>query len=105
MIGALAPSMPATSTQTSSSELVLHFRRQSWVEVINATGQHLEQALIPAGDERRYTINSTSRVVLGDADAVEARLNGRLLNLAPYRAANTARFTISSTPPISPPGG
>lgn len=105
VMGSLTPSLPLTNTHQTSGELVLRFRRQSWVDITDAAGQRVEHGLIPAGVERRYSAGQAARIILGDADAVDVTLDGHLLDLMPYREANTARFTVSSKGQISPPGG
>jgi len=44
------------------------------------------------------------RVVLGNAGAVEVLGNGNIQDLADYKRANVARFTVSSDGSIQPAG-
>ena len=76
--------------------LVLRFTGQSWIEVLGPDGRRLEQALLEAGAERRYAAGEVGHVTLGNAAAVEVLHDGQPVDLAPFRSANVARFTVSS---------
>jgi cytoskeleton protein RodZ len=75
------------------------------VDIVDAEGRRVEHGLIAAGSERRYAAGQASRILLGDAEAVHVSLDGRAVDLAPYREANIVRFTVSSQGRITPPGG
>lgn len=91
------PSRPAAAPALS-----LRFKIDSWVEVIASDGRPLEQSLVRAGQQRSYPIGAVSRVVLGNADAVEVQRNGQVQDLTPYQRANVARFTVSSDGSLAP---
>lgn len=88
--------------QGESPVLTLQMRGDSWVQVLGGDGQVLQQGLMHAGDQRRYAADSVSRVVLGDATAVEVLRDGQAQDLAPFRRANVARFTVSSDGSLAP---
>ena len=96
----LAPSMPAPA---AANELVLKFRADSWVDLVDRNGVHVERGLVTAGAERRFAEGQLAEVTLGDSTAVEASLAGSPLDLSPYRAANVAHFTVSSDGKIGSP--
>jgi cytoskeleton protein RodZ len=79
-----------------SNGLVLRFRSESWVDVVDAQGRRVERGLVAAGTERRYDAGKVSRVTLGNADGVEVMHAGHSIDLTPFRAANVARFAVSS---------
>jgi cytoskeleton protein RodZ len=79
-----------------TEEVRLRFRSDSWVDLVNLSGTHIERGMVPAGSELRYQRGQLSHVTLGDADAVEVSLAGTPLDLAPFRDAKVARFTVSS---------
>lgn len=79
-----------------SDGLVLRFSGESWLEVNDPQGRRVERALLQAGAERRYADGEVGYITLGNAEAVEVLHDGQLLDLAPFRAANVARFTVSS---------
>jgi len=66
------------------------------------TGQVLEQGLLHGGDQRSYPTDTVSRVVLGDASAVDVLRDGQAQDLTPFRRANVARFTVSSDGSLAP---
>ena len=96
----LAPPMPA---QAAANELVLKFRADSWVDLVDRNGVHVERGLVTAGAERHFAEGQLAEVTLGDSTVVDASLAGSLLDLAPYREAKVAHFTVSSDGKIGSP--
>jgi len=97
------PAVPETRVALSSvtpvpspGTIVIRFRGDSWVDLVDRSGAHLERGLVAAGTERRFDAHQLARVTLGDATAVEVSLAGAQLDLTPFREANVARFTVSS---------
>ena len=88
--------------RASAPWLLLSFKGDSWVEVSAPDGSKVEQALLRAGDERRYAQGEVGRIKLGDATAVEVQHAGSTVDLAPYQRANVARFTVSSEGSLAP---
>lgn len=84
--------------------LQLSFREESWIEVLDAQGRRVERGLVAGGDVRRYAAGQVARITLGKADAVEVSFAGKPVDMTPYRAADVARFTVSSTGQPAPPG-
>ena len=85
--------------------LVLQFEGASWVEVLGTDGQRLAYGLLPAGTTREFAPGSVSKVSLGNANAVQVRMNGEAADISPFRRANVARFTVSSQGTLAPAGG
>lgn len=81
----------------------MNFLGESWVEVLDTRGMRIERGLVAAGEERRYAPGQVGSVTIGNADAVEVRVAGQSLDLAPYRSANVARFAVSSSGEIARP--
>ncbi|MDG6347946.1 DUF4115 domain-containing protein [Luteimonas sp. 8-5] len=96
LVASLAP-IPARAPALS-----LRFSGDSWVEVMDADGRILEQALLHAGDRRNYDAGEVGGMVLGNASAVEVRQQGRKADIAPFLRANVARFTVSSDGSLAP---
>jgi cytoskeleton protein RodZ len=92
----LMASLTPMPTAGPRSGLQLVFTAASWVDVRDLQGRTILNGLMPAGTQRVFEAGSVGSVVLGDADAVEVELNGRPLDLAPYRTAKVARFAVSS---------
>lgn len=101
VMASMAPFPAAAST---ASELLLQFKGESWVDVVDPQGQRLERGLVAAGMERRYAAGQVARITLGRADVVDVSYAGRQVDTTPYRAANVARFTVSSSGEPAPAG-
>jgi cytoskeleton protein RodZ len=99
LVASLAP-LPARPA--AAPMLSLHLTGDSWVEVTASDGRLLEQSLLRAGEQRNYGAGEISRVVLGNAGAVDVRSHGRQADLGPYLRANVARFTVSSDGSLAP---
>ncbi|MFL6586155.1 MAG: helix-turn-helix domain-containing protein [Luteimonas sp.] len=98
-----APVQPsAGSNAQAGSGLVMRFSGDSWIEVIGPDGAQVEQALVQAGQERRFAAGTVSRVKLGDAAAVEVSSGGDVQDLSRFQRANVARFTVSSDGALAP---
>ena len=92
----------ATLPAATQPALSLNFTGNSWVEVRGADGQVLESGELGAGQQRSYSVNEVSRVVLGNSSVVEVRQAGRTVDLTPFSRANVARFTLSSDGSLTP---
>lgn len=101
---ATAP-VPAAVEPAPSRGLVLELSGDSWVEVIGNDGSRLVHELLRAGTQREFDPTQVARVLLGNAAAVEVRLNGAEIDVAPFQRANVARFTLSSDGTLEPVGG
>lgn len=93
---------PLPSHGDSAAVLSLKMRGDSWVQVYGDDGQVIEQGLLHAGEQRSYPLDTVSRVVLGDASVVDVLRDGQAQDLAPFRRANVARFTVSSDGSLAP---
>ena len=80
----------------SGRELELRFAGASWIEVLGTDGRTLRQVLASEGDVLRFRAADVGRVTVGNVEATEVRLDGSLVNLDSVRAANVARFALSS---------
>ena len=85
----------------SGGELKLN-QGDSWMEVFDAEGEVLEQALLSSGDSRDYAEGEVGRVVLGNSAAVEVRASGKPVDVAAFSRANVARFALSSDGSVAP---
>lgn len=91
-----APTVAAGLPDAPEAALVLRFEGQSWLEVDDRQGRPLERALVDAGAVRTYAAGEVGRITLGNAAAVQVLHGGEPVDLSPWRAANVARFTVSS---------
>ena len=74
----------------------------SWVHVAGPDGDTWKKALLKSGEERSFRNGQVGRVVLGNASAVEVQQAGSTVDIAPYKRANVARFTVSSDGSLAP---
>ncbi|HEY4583591.1 MAG TPA: helix-turn-helix domain-containing protein [Lysobacter sp.] len=91
---------PLAAPESAPLELV--FEGESWVQMFAPDGSVLEKGLLHAGERRMLKPSSVSRLVLGNATAVQARLRGQPVDLGSYTRANVARFTLSSDGSLAP---
>lgn len=98
VMASMAPFQKQASAVADAADgLVLRFAGRSWIDVTDASGARVERGLVDAGAERRYAPGQVAHITLGNAEAVEVLHGGKPVDLAPYRAANVARFTVSSS--------
>jgi cytoskeleton protein RodZ len=91
---AVAPASPATGPATS--QLVLEFRGESWIEVHDATDRRLAYELAPAGVTRTLSGVAPFRVVLGAGSEVDIRYNDVVYDMRRYRRAKMVNLAIGS---------
>ncbi|KPN20392.1 hypothetical protein AO715_10990 [Xanthomonas sp. Mitacek01] len=108
-LGAMPKRMPGevqvadlAAPTVTASDLVLRFSGDSWIEVLAPDGSQVEQALVQAGQERRFAAGSVGRVKLGNAGVVEVLRGGDVQDLSRFQRANVARFTVSSDGALAP---
>jgi cytoskeleton protein RodZ len=88
------PEPPAAHAATGAHSLTLKLTAASWVEILGADGSKLEYGLIPAGAERTYSSDGPVSVRVGNADGASVVVDGKPLDLAPFRHANVARIRL-----------
>jgi cytoskeleton protein RodZ len=88
------PSAAGDPLPEGSRQLDLSISADTWVEIIDAAGAHLELDLIRAGNSRSYQGVAPFRILLGRASAIELYLDGEAVDLAPYTRGNVARMTL-----------
>ncbi len=90
-----AATVTAESPPPGSVRIELRFAETSWTEVSGQGGQRLVYKTLPPGAERTVTARLPVRVVLGNAPAVDIRVNGKPYDVTPYLSSGTvARFTL-----------
>jgi len=101
-IAASLSPLPATS---NPADLVLYFRGESWVDIVDSSGRSIERGMVAIGAERRYAPGSVSRLTLGNASMIDVLQSGQSIDLGPYLSEDVARFGLSSDGRITAPGG
>jgi cytoskeleton protein RodZ len=107
----MAPTLPAEASQPGSvaatpaaaiaapaanAEIMLHFIGDSWVDIVDRQGAHIERGVVPAGAVRKFASSELAEVTLGDSTVVEVSSGGAVVDLRPFREAKVAHFTVSS---------
>ncbi len=100
-VASLAPGVGRQAAAPAAA-LELSFDGDSWMEVTGRDGQVLEQRLMRQGESRSFQPGEVGAVVLGNAAAVQVQRAGDKVDLAPFRRANVARFTVSSDGSVTP---
>lgn len=83
-----------THAQNGAHSLTLKLSGASWVEIVATDGSKLEYGTLPAGSERSYSSNGALSIRLGNAEGAEVTVDGKPLDLAPFRHANVARLSV-----------
>jgi cytoskeleton protein RodZ len=89
-----SPSADASTAAHGAHSLTLKLTQPSWVEIVGSDGSKLEYSLLPAGAERSYSSDGPLSLRLGNADGAEVSLDGKPLDLTPFRRANVARVRV-----------
>lgn len=67
---------------------------ESWVEVVNGSGNVVTKRLMQSGDVVDFSAAPPYTVVLGKADAAQVTVRGRAFDTAPFARNNVARFEV-----------
>ncbi len=94
----LAPTADVDETSLSSDpewKIVLTFNAPCWVNIKDADGKGQIVGNIGEGTVRTLEGPAPYSVVLGNATAVELRIDGQRVDLTRYSRGNVARFTLN----------
>lgn len=80
-----------------TQHLKIETSADTWIEVLDAAGLHLEMDLLRAGTNREYFGKAPFRVMLGRASAVEIWFNGQEVDLTAHTRGNVARITLGGS--------
>ncbi|MEK9774663.1 MAG: helix-turn-helix domain-containing protein [Quisquiliibacterium sp.] len=87
-------SQEQASAAVVTSTLRLRFTAQSWIEVRSSDGTVLYTGTETAGSTRDVNISGGASLIIGNAQAVNAELNGEPFDLTAHTRATIARFTL-----------
>lgn len=93
----IAPFVPytaATVTTAVQLQLEFSFTDDSWVEIVGGDRQRLLYGLMRKGVSRTVAGVAPVSVLLGNAAAVELRVDGQSYDLSRYSRGKVARFTL-----------
>lgn len=91
--GAAAPAGGQTA-EAAPAALLLRASASSWIQVTGASGRVLLQRNVAPGETLRFDEDLPLAVVVGRADATQAEVRGRPLDLAALARNNVARFEV-----------
>jgi cytoskeleton protein RodZ len=86
-----ALSKPALPDGQSSLHITIS--ADSWVEIIDASGQELEMDLLRGGSEKAYHGQSPFKILLGRASAVRLSMDGEAVDLTAFTRDDVAQFS------------
>lgn len=90
-----APAAP-DADPTGATELMIATSADSWVEIVDGTGERIEMDLLRAGTRRSYDGTPPYRLLLGRASSIELSFNGEPVDLGPHTRGNVARVTLGA---------
>lgn len=89
------PETAAPETMDSRS-ISITTSADTWVEILDASGDQLELDLIRAGSSRAYKGQAPFDIMIGRASAVVLNLDGSTVDLGPHTRGNVARLTLQA---------
>lgn len=90
----LLPEATGEKVVPGSGRIVLHFDRESWVEVKDGNQRLLVSSLHSAGSVRVVQGRPPFTLVIGNAQHVRLTYDDRLVDLQPYVKVEVARLTL-----------
>lgn len=71
----------------------------SWVEIVDGTGEMIEKDLLRGGNQRSYEGQPPFQLLLGRPSAVVLEFKGELVDLEPHVRGDVARLTLGEEDP------
>jgi cytoskeleton protein RodZ len=95
-LAAVAPAdTPVVPPPASNGRLLsITATGESWVEVVNGSGNVVAKRLMQAGEVLDFSAAPPYTVVLGKVDAAQVNVRGKLFDTAPFSRNNVARFEV-----------
>ncbi len=93
-----------SAVPAGSYEINLRLKEASWVELIGADGQRVEFGLLAAGSSKTYTVGQPVTVRLGNSTNAQLQVDGKAVDLAPYRRAAVAHLKLIAGVATNPGG-
>jgi cytoskeleton protein RodZ len=89
------PTSNVPAANVGEHEMRLSLAEASWVEIVAADGQKLEYGLLAAGSAHTYASAKSLDVRLGNANGATLVIDGKAVDIAPYRHSNVAHFKVA----------
>jgi cytoskeleton protein RodZ len=92
----VSPDAPATAPAGNNVGRLLSITAtgESWVEVVNGSGNVVAKRLLQAGEVIDFSAAPPYTVVLGKADAAQVSVRGKPFDTTPFSRSNVARFEV-----------
>lgn len=91
---AVATPAPPGAAPDAGALLSIVATGESWVEVVNGSGNVVAKRLLQVGDVIDFSAAPPYSVVLGKADAAQVSVRGKPFDTAPFARSNVARFEV-----------
>jgi len=89
-----AGTLPLADLPASKRRIVMHFDKESWVEVRAGNGAMLVSQINPAGSEKVIEGDPPFTLVIGNAASVRLTYNDQPVDLRPYFRVDVARLKL-----------
>lgn len=89
------PAAAVEQVAEAPPKITLRFRRNSWVDIRDSTRSFKLVGIMKAGTQKTLGGKPPYNVVLGNANAVEMRVDGKPYDLKRHMRGNVARFTLT----------
>ncbi|HSX61710.1 MAG TPA: helix-turn-helix domain-containing protein [Tahibacter sp.] len=96
-----APATEPVAPVPGQYEIALRLKDASWVELVAADGRRVEFGLLAAGSSKTYTLDQPVSVRLGNSANAELLVDGKPVDLTPYRRAAVAHLKLVDGKPAA----
>jgi cytoskeleton protein RodZ len=90
---------PATSPATGKTRLEFSATQETWLSVVNISGEEVYNKILYAGNRDVIDIFQPSEIVVGNAHGATLVVDGKSIDLAPYTRINVARVRLNKQTP------
>jgi cytoskeleton protein RodZ len=90
---------PATSPATGKTRLEFSANQETWLSVVNISGEEVYNKILYAGNRDVIDIFQPSEIVVGNAHGATLVVDGKSIDLAPYTRINVARVRLNKQTP------
>lgn len=92
---AVAEEVPSSDIATGKTRIVFSASQETWLSVINATGNEVYNKILYAGNRDVIDVYQPSEIVVGNAHGATLEVDGKSIDLAPYTRINVARVRLN----------
>ncbi len=77
------------------SRIEIEATQETWVSIVDASGREVYNRTLFAGNNESVDIRSPMKIIFGNAHGAILKVNGSVLDLAPYTRINVARVSVN----------